>query len=299
MNTAVEAQDMPKEAARPAAGGFSGFVRGPWAIAVHTWREGIRKKTLVGFLVLSLLVIFGANVITAFLTELPEAGEIQSDVNAKLIKDICLTAVSIFGVLIAIFVSATTVPNEVESRVAHTVLSKPLHRFQYLLGKFVGAQLLILVNLALMGFMFFMAIYYRQDVAPTLILWSLLLTYCEFLVVSALTFAIACAASSSILPIIGGLFIYTAGHLTQYLQDVADRTAGDAAFSEKLVGGLAWGLYNVVPNLERFSLRDQVVYLQPNDPPSNVLIPWLIVYAVTYALAGYVLGWLIFRKREL
>ena len=270
------------------------FFRGPWCIAVYTYREGIRKKTLLGFLILSLLVIFGSSFISAFLD--PTA---ETDVDMKLIKDICVATISIFGMLITIFISASVVPNEVENKVIYTVLSKPVRRMQYLLGKFLGAQFIIIVNLALMGLLFFVALYIRQQVMPTLLLWSLLLTYFEFLIVSAFTFAVSCAATSSVVPTIGGLFIYITGTLTEYLKDVQNRAGQTGNWLDEMIGQMANVLYNVLPNLQNFSLAEQIVNGQPNDPPTDVLIPNLMAYGLAYALAGFVLSWIIFWRKEL
>lgn len=273
------------------------FIKGPWFIAIYTWREGLRRKTLVGFLILSLLVIFGATFMTSFLNQ-TTVGDVTTDMDLKLIKDICVTTISIFGVLIAIFISASVVPSEVENRIIYTVLSKPVRRFQYLLGKFLGAQLIILMNLCLMGGLFFIALYIKQRILPTLLLWSVFLTYFEFLIVSALTFAVACASSSSVLPTIAGLFIYITGSLTEYLKDVYNRSGQTGEWLDSFIGYLAYFLWNVLPNLQRFSLKTQIVNSQPNDPPTDVLIPQLVLYALIYAVSGYIIAYWIFRKRE-
>lgn len=278
--------------------GVLDFVRGTWSIGVYTWREGIRKKTLIGFLILSILVIFGSQFITAYLTQ-TTVGEVESDVDAKLIKDICVTAISIFGVLITIFVSASALPGEVENKVVYTILSKPVRRFQYLLGKFLGIQMIVIINLALMGGLFFFALYVKQQVLPTLLLWSILLTYFQFLIVSSFTFAVSCTASSAVLPTIAGLFIYIAGNLTEYLADVARRAGATEQFFDKLVGYLADGLFRILPNLQNFSLKDQILYLSPNDAPRDALIPQLIMYGLAYAISGYIIAYLIFRRKEL
>jgi len=276
---------------------FRDFVRSTWAIAVYTWREGMRKKTLIGFLILSILVIFGASFMTSFLTQATVGGEV--DIETKLIKDICVTAISIFGVLITIFISASVVPSEVENKVIYTVLSKPVRRFQYLLGKFIGVQLIVLINLVLMGGLFFFALYAKERILPTLLLWSILLTYFEFLVVSAFTFALSCTATSAVLPTIAGLFVYITGNLTEYLKDVYHRSGQTGAWLDETIGKVAYGLYQVLPNLQNFSLRHQILYLQPNDPPRDVQIPNLIVYGLVYAVAGYVMAYWIFRRKEL
>ncbi len=270
------------------------FFRGPWCIAVYTWREGMRKKTLVGFLVLSLLVIFGSSFMSSFLD--PSA---QSDMELKLIKDICVTTIAIFGMLITVFISASVVPAEMDNKVIYTVLSKPVRRVQYLLGKFLGVQLIILVNLAMMGALFFLAIYLKQRILPTLLLWSILLTYFQFIIVSAFTFAISCASTSSVLPTIGGLFIYITGTLTEYLKDVFTRSGQTGEWFDKIVGYVAYGLYNVLPNLMHFDLKDQIINRAPNDPPADVLIPNLIAYGLLYAATGFLMSYIIFRRKEM
>lgn len=273
--------------------------RGPWTIAVYTWREGIRKKTLIGFLLLSMLVIFGSTFMTAFLAQAPMAGDIATDVEAKMIKDICVSAISIFGILITIFVSASVVPAEMENKVIYTILSKPVRRFQYLLGKFIGVQLIVIANLLLMSALFFVALYVKQGVLPTLLLWSTLLTYFQFLIVSAFTFAVACTSTSSVLPTIAGLFIYITGNMTEYLQDVYNRAGETASLLDSLIANVAYYLYRVLPNLRNFDLRNQILYLAPNDPPSDVMIPQLILYGSFYAFAGFLIAYWVFRRKEL
>ena len=277
------------------------YMRGPWCIAVYTWREGIRKKTLVGFLILSLLVIFGASFMSAFLDQ-TTVGDAESDIDLKLIKDICVTTISIFGMLITIFISASVVPNEVENKVIYTVLSKPVRRLQYLLGKFMGVQMIVLANLLLMAGLFFAAIWIKQGAMPTLLLWSVLLTYFEFLVVSAFTFAISCTSTSAVLPTIAGLFIYMTGNLTEYLKDVNNRSREATDFFQRFVGQAAEWLYNILPNLQKFSLKNYILDLHLNDPlPSEMMdqIPNLILYGLAYAIAGYVIAYWVFRRKEL
>jgi ABC-2 type transport system permease protein len=273
-------------------------MRGIWSIAVYTWREGMRKKTLIGFLILSVLVIFGSQFITAFMAT-TSVGDIDADVDVKLIKDICVTAITIFGMLITIFISASVVPTEVENKVVYTVLSKPVRRWQYLLGKFLGVQLIIIINLVLMGALFFMALLFKQSVMPTLLLWSVFMTYFMFLIVSAFTFAISCSASSAVLPTIAGLFIYVMGNLTQYLKDVSTRAGQTGQALDAAIGYIAKMLFYVLPNLSDYNLKDQILYKAPNDPATIELFPNLVVLALIYAFAGYALAYWIFRRREL
>lgn len=279
------------------SGALGPYVRGPWAIALYTWREGIRKKTLIGFLLLSLLVIFGSTFMTAFMSS--TTANIETEVEAKIIKDICVSAIAIFGVLITIFISASVVPAELENKVVYTILSKPIRRYQYLAGKFLGVQLIVIANLALMSALFFVALYAKEGIWPRLLLWSTLLTYFQFLIVSAFTFAISCTSTSSILPTIAGLFIYITGNLTEYLEDVYNKGAESERFFDTIVANVAHGLYLVLPNLRNFDMKDQILYLQSNDPPADIMIPNLIAYGLVFAAVGYLLAWVLFARKEL
>ena len=277
-------------------------ARPVWTIAAYTWREGMRKKVLIGFLILSILVLFGAQFLTSFLTVPVAMGEQQPedvDVQTKLIKDICITVISIFGALITIFISASVVPGEIENKVIYTVLSKPVRRFQYLLGKFLGVQLIILINLALMAGLFFVALWVKEGVTPTLLLWAIFLLYFQLLIVSAFTFAVSCAATSAVVPTILGLFIYVTGNMTDYLKDTARRAGQTDLKFDEIIGWIADGLFQVLPNLKYFSLRSQLVLLRPDDPPQGVLFSNLIVYALVFTLAGYLIAYWVFRRREM
>ncbi|MBI5093217.1 MAG: ABC transporter permease subunit [Candidatus Hydrogenedentes bacterium] len=258
----------------------------------------MRKKTLIGFFILSILTIFGSSVLTAYVA--PTSGtSTPSEIESKMIKDICLTTISIFGVLITIFISASVVPNEVENKVIYTVLSKPIRRFQYLLGKFIGVQLTVILNLVLMGILFCIAVYSKEGIFPSLLIWAILLTYCEFLVISAFTFAVSCSATSAVLPTIGGLFIYIIGNLTEYLKDVANRVGESTVLADKIVRETAYWLYMVLPNLQKFSLKNQVLYLSVNDPPKDAQIPQVIAYALACTVVGYIIALWVFRRKEL
>lgn len=293
----AETETMETTAA-PSGGSVLSAIRGPITIAAYTWQEGMRKKTLIGFLLLSLLVIFGSTFMTAFMAN-TTVGNVETDVESKIIKDICVSAISIFGVLITIFISASVVPTELDNKVVYTVLSKPVRRYQYLMGKFLGVQLIVIANLILMSILFGIALYAKERIFPSLLMWSTLLTYFSFLIVSALTFAISCTSSSSVLPTIGGLFIFITGNLTEYLKDVANRASQSEQLLQNVIGTIAIWLYRVLPNLRNFDLKEQILYLRPNDPPADVQIPNLILYGLAFAVAGYALAWLLFMRKEL
>jgi ABC-type transport system involved in multi-copper enzyme maturation permease subunit len=130
--------------------GFS-LVR-VWTIAFNTLVESLRQKVYNIFLLFALLIIAAASFLAQF-----SFGEDVAQVasyDLKSIKDTCTGAISVVGMLIAIVGTAMLLPNEVESRTIYTILSKPVRRFEFLLGKYFGSVVLIFLSLVLMSAMF-------------------------------------------------------------------------------------------------------------------------------------------------
>jgi ABC-type transport system involved in multi-copper enzyme maturation permease subunit len=150
-----------------------------------------------------------------------------------------------------------------------------------------------------MGVLFSIALYIKEPIFPRMLLYAIFLTYFEFLIVSAFTFAVAAASTSAVLPTIAGLFIYITGNLTQYLESVVNRAEGSENAAEKALGAIAWALRHTLPDLQYFSLKTQILSLQINDTPKDIQIPNLVVYGILYALAGYIIAYWVFRRKEL
>ena len=254
-------------------------------IAGNTYKEGIRKKTLIGFLIVALLVIGGST----FLTVLSPGEEV------KMVKDVCLAALSMFGLLIAIFTSGSMVPSEVENKTIYTVLSKPLRRFDYIVGKFVGIQFILILNLGLMALLSLAILFTREHVLSTILIKSVFLTYLELMILSAFTFAVSMVSSSAVLPIISGAFIYIIGHLVEYLKGLSNHAV---AAGHAFLAGLIRLLYLVLPDLSNFNLRDQLIHLQPNDPRIGVIMWKLVAYALANVAVGILIAHMLFRRKE-
>ena len=68
---------------------------------------------------------------------------------------------------------------------------------------------------------------------------------------------------------------------------------------DTIIANVAQGLYLVLPNLRNFDLKDQILSLQSNDPPKDIMIPNLIAYGLVFAAVGYLLAWVLFARKEL
>src|ERR1044071_5899432 len=148
------------------------------AIARNTFREAVRDRVLYNLVLFVLLLTGGA----VFLGELSAAQE------AKIIVDMGLSAMLLFGVFIAIFVGVGLVYKEIERRTIYAIFSKPVGRGEFLLGKYLGLCLTLAVNVAVMGAGVSLALLYVNGGWDPLIptIWpAVLLIYVELMIVVA------------------------------------------------------------------------------------------------------------------
>ena len=115
-----------------------------WAIAINTVRESVRSKLLYGLLFFAVLLI-GSGAVVASLSY------VEGD---RILQDVGMGSVRLFGVAIAILVGINLIHREVDRRTVYTILSKPLSRGEFLLGKFLGLTLTIWLQMAIMGVAF-------------------------------------------------------------------------------------------------------------------------------------------------
>jgi ABC-type transport system involved in multi-copper enzyme maturation permease subunit len=252
-------------------------VKGIWAIASNTFREAIRDRILYLLLVFALLLM-GLSQVLSLLTV---GGE------EKIIKDLGLASISLFGVLTAIFIGVALVSKEIDRRTIYTIVSKPIHRHEFLLGKYFGLSLTLFVNTSVMTLWFYL-ILLLKGFADARLLLAILLIFLELLLVTA--FAILFSSFST--PILSTLFslaLYLVGHLTWSLALLEERVKGPAA--RALCRFLAWTL----PNLEIFDIKGEVVHGAP--VPVQIVL-WAVVYLLGYGGAVLSIACLVLSRRD-
>jgi Cu-processing system permease protein len=249
-----------------------------WAIATNTFREAIRDRILYGLLAFAILLI-ACSVALA---------DLSIGQQERLMKDIGLAAISLIGVLMAVFLGVTLISREVERRTAYTILSKPIRRYQFVLGKYLGLVLTIGVNVAVMGAALagLLAVYgwWQANVAAALVL-----TMAELLVVAG----IATLFSSFTTPTLSAIFtlgLFVIGHLTGTLRAIAERAPSGAG---RLFAAL---FYRALPNLEAFNVKGRVAN---NELVSLAEVGLAGAYGALYLAALLALAVLIFERREL
>ena len=228
------------------------------AIAVNVFRESVRDKVLYNLVLFAILMI-GASYLLGQLT----AGQ-----DVKIIKDLGLSVTSVFGLFIAVFIGIGLVSKEVEKRSVYSLLPKPIHRYQLILGKYAGLTLTLVVNIALMTLAFYAVLLYASwgldpDVerawdAPALdpaLLTAIGLILIELLLVTAIALFFSTFSTPMLSAALTfGLFIV--GHFSTDLRNF------NQVLDSPPAAAVARGLYWVLPNLGQFDVKAQVVHGQ-------------------------------------
>lgn len=266
-------------------------MRAIGAIAVNVFRESVRDKVLYNLVLFAILLI-GASYLLGQLT----AGQ-----DVKIIKDLGLASTSIFGLFIAIFIGIGLVSKEVERRSIYSLLAKPIHRYQLVLGKYAGLALTLVVNVTVMAIALYGVLWYvasgvgpeaqRVWDAPALdpaLSKAILLILLELMLITAL----ALFFSTFSTPILSAAFtfgLFIVGHFSADLRNF-DQVV-DSAAAVKLARGLYW----VLPNLAQFDVKAQVVHGQA-VPAGYVAV--VALYAIVYITMLLALGTYVFSRRD-
>ncbi len=247
------------------------------AIAHNTFREAIRDRILYLLLAFAILLI----AVSRLLAMLTVGSE------EKIIKDVGLSAISLFGVLTAMFVGVSLVWKEIERRTILTLLANPVRRWQFVAGKYLGLLLVLAMNVGLMSVALLALLWLRGEPALAL-LPALGLTYLELALVTA--FAILFSSfTNPMLAALGTFSVYVVGHLSWSLELLGERLPAGAGRV------LCAVLYRVLPDLERLNIRAEVVHGLPL--PDGYLVA-ATLYGVSYAVAVLVLACIVFERRD-
>ena len=218
-----------------------------FTIALNTYKEAVRNKVFYIILVFALLLL-------AFSLVLASLALGEDD---RIIKQIGLSAISVFGLLLSTFVGVNLVFEELDKRTIYTIIASGVTRTQFILGKYLGLFLTVLVNVLIMGFLLSVLIVFWPDSKFTL---SLILAIFLFLFEMMIVTAIAVLFSSFSTPILSAVLTFMCwmiGHLTDDLLEWSRRLYEQGAHG---VATLLRVLYYFLPNLEIFNLKNQVVY---------------------------------------
>jgi Cu-processing system permease protein len=260
-------------------------------VAVHVFRDSIRDKVLYSIVAFAVLLI-ASSLLMAQLT----AGQ-----DVKIIKDLGLAAMSLFGLFIAIFIGIGLVAREIERRSIYAVLAKPVRRHEFIVGKYVGLIGTLFVNLAVMVVAYYAVLEYMALVLPPAVfkgeppatdphlLLAVGLIWAELAIVTAIALFWSTFSSSALLSAALTAGLWVAG------QFGADLRNFDQVVNSRVAVGIARGLYYVLPNFAAFDVKAQVVH---GLPVGGDYMAVTLGYAMAYIAMLIVASVLIFSRRD-
>lgn len=251
------------------------------SIAYNTFREAVRDRVLYNLIAFALLLSAAAIFI----------GQISIEIERLVVINLGLTAVSLFGVIIAIFVGIGLVSKEIEKRTLYTVLSRPVRRWEFIVGKFFGLAGTLIVNTFFMAIGVFGALLYvahRFSGADVSILAALYFIILEFLIICALALLFSSFSS----PLLSAVFAFSLFVIGSF----ADDLRGFATMTHGATRWIATGAAYLVPNFSALNVISAVAHQQP--------IGWQLIlqntlYALLYATMALSGAVLIFDRRNL
>ena len=251
------------------------------AITLNTFREAVRDRVLYNLIIFALLLVASA----------PLFGEISIGLEKLILVNVGLSAISIFGIIIAIFIGIGLVSKEIEKRTLYTILSRPVRRWEFVTGKYLGLLLTLVVNTAFMTIGFFAALliatrtFTRDDAGLLVAIYFIIL---QFFIVTAITLLFS-SFSSPIFSAIFAFALFVIGTFAEDLRNFANLAEG---LTKWLAIAAAW----LVPNVSSLNVIAQVAHA---EHISGKLVLFNTLYALLYSTAAIAVAVLIFERRNL
>ncbi|HJU91624.1 MAG TPA: ABC transporter permease [Pyrinomonadaceae bacterium] len=251
------------------------------AIARNAFREAVRDRVLYN-LVLFVLLLTAASIFI---------GELSGGQERKIIVDLGLSAMLLFGMFIAIFVGVGLVYKEIERRTIYAVFSKPVGRGEFLVGKYLGLCLTLLVNVLVMGVGVSLALLYVSRGWDPLIpmIWpAVLLIYMELMLLTAIALLFSSFSSPALSALLTFL-TFVIGHFSADLKILATSLGSTGA------RWLFTGLYYLLPNLANYSFITPAAH---GRTPTAGFVFATALYALVYIGVVLAAATLIFSRRN-
>ena len=253
-------------------------------IARTTLGEALRKKILNIFLLVALaMIIFSVSF--AFFSAREEL---------TIIKSMGLGVIAIAGMFMAIVLGINLVPAEIEQRTVYTILSKPVRRYEFLLGKFLGALMTILVNLVLMTLVFVVMVTWKNNWHPEFaLLKGILMIFFQLYLLSS----VALVFSVFTTPIVN-FFLTSAVYIVGSLSDV---TLSMSRGEDKniIIKGFYWLMHYLMPNFANFFTQNPLIHPEAVIQNEATYYALNITYAIVYAAVLLIIAILVFERRDM
>ena len=264
-----------------------------WPVTLITFKEGIRNRAMYGIFIMALMLLIVNSLLCSMIPQ--EIG--------KVAVDIALSTVYFSGLLLVFFVGINLMAKDLDRRTIYMVISRPISRSQYIVGKFFGMALLIIAAMAILSIFAVLSIYliklsypgYFQRFSWPMVLLALAFSALPLILLSAVSFLFASFTSSSFITLVLTMIAYIIGRSSYDVKTLIESAAASRLDISSVTVKLAEIAYYLFPNLSAFDIKTQAAH---NLPVAGSYIVWVVLYAFVYISIVLTIAALIFRRRE-
>jgi len=249
-----------------------------FSIAYYTFIENLRNKIFY-IIVLFGVVIVGASMLMA---------AISGEQHLRVLVDFGLGSIEFFALITIGFSAVTLVLEEIDSKTIYLVLSRPISRTKYLIGRYSGLLAAVFSGMVLMALVHLAILFLNGWHFTLKYPFAILLSAEKIMIIGALALFFSLFSTSAVSSISFTVFFWILGHFSQEINFIAGRSKNVVTL---IVGKF---IYFLVPNMQYFNLRDFW------DVP-NFLGNWIIisfVYGLIYSIVFLALGLWLFKYKE-
>ena len=244
-------------------------------------------------------VIMALGVLFLFI---PSAASLSMRQVTELSITLSLSLISFILLMLSVFLGATSLWKDMERRYTFSVLSLPISRTSYLLGRFFGLALFLVLTSAVLGAVSMLVIKVASGIYPSdrpvvwgYLLLAVLFTTCKYILLVAVALLLSTVSTSFFLPIFGTICTFLASGVTQQVYEYVNSPASQQTVAP-LVKAAASGIYYLLPNLAGFDLKVNAIYsIAPNMQGLGLTLGYFVAY--TAILLGAAA--LLFQRREM
>ncbi len=251
------------------------------SIALHTFKESVRERVLYNLIVFALLLI-GAAILF---------GSISVGIEQIILVNLGVSSIAIFGLLMAIFIGIGLVSKEIERRTIYVILSKPVSRAEFIIGKYLGLVLTLCINTAIMTAGFYLALLYQKHTLESrdlAVLGAVYFILLQLVIVVGLAVLFSCIST----PILSAAYTFCLFVIGNFLGDM--RGFGEQSASMVLQKLTAF-LYYALPNFGNFNVITRVAH---GEKIPGYLLVGNSCYALLYVAVLISASILVFEERE-
>lgn len=267
-------------------------MNGIFSLGYITFKEGIKSRALFGILIMVLFLF----AVTEMLTDL-----FMRDV-LKVAADLSLSTISFSGLLIVLFIGINLLSKDIDKKTIYMVISRPISREQYILGKLFGISMLVVVSVLFLGVLSSIPVYLSKlsyDNPQAIFKWSIYFIAIVFIAMKlvllvSVTVFFSSFTSSSFISLILTIATYIIGSTAEVVKGLID-TKIEGVDISPVVASVIKFVYYVFPNLSAFDLKIQAAHglLLPDGYILWTTLYWFFYVAIMASAAAFIM-----KRRE-